>query len=318
MSKKRAAVLLLLLLIMTVFMTACHKSGTNKKGIKIFYLNREFTDLDDEVFSPKANTKEGVVTELLTILATDPKDLAKKAPIADFSLRGSELKGSAISLDFTSAYYNMETIEEVMTRTAIVNTLCSYSEIDTVYFYVEGEPLRDAKDELVGAMTSDDFIYNADTEMRNYGRAKLHLYFANESGDRLVDTYRSVVYNSNTSQERLVVEQMISGTSSDFAYSTLNPDTKIISVTTRDNICYVNLSGSFLSEPYKVSADVAIYSLVNSLTELDNVEYVQIAVDGDPNTVFMESLSLSGNFSANEGLVLRNDLAPSEPKEAEE
>ncbi len=314
MKTRRAAVLLLLLLIITSVM-GCQKSGTDKKGIKVFYLNRELTNLQDVEYTPKANTREGVVTELLTKLTLDPEDVQKRAPIAEFTLRSSELKESTITLDFSTAYYNMEVVQEILVRTAIVNTLCSYSEIDTVVFYVDGEELTDADGLVVGAMTADDFIYNSDTEMRNYERTTLHLYFANDSGDRLVDTYRSVVYNSNTPLERLVAEQVLSGTSSDFAYSTLNPDTKVVSITTRDNICYVNLSSAFLSEPYKVSADVAVYSLVNSLTELDNVEYVQLAVDGNTNAVFMESLSLNGNFTMNEGIVIRSGLLSDEQGE---
>ena len=78
----------------------------------------------------------------------------------------------------------------------------------------------------------------------------------------------------------------------------------MISVTTRDNICYVNLDRNFQSEPYRVSPEVAVYSLVNSLTELDGVESVQISVDGQPDAVFMESLSLSGSFKRNEALIL--------------
>ena len=94
--------------------------------------------------------------------------------------------------------------------------------------------------------------------MRNYEKVRLHLYFANESGDRLVDTYRNVVYNSNMPMERLIVEQVIQGTDSGFAFPTLNPETKVISVTTRDNICYVNLDRNFQSEPYRVSPEVAV------------------------------------------------------------
>ncbi|MBQ3392831.1 MAG: GerMN domain-containing protein [Lachnospiraceae bacterium] len=296
--------LLILLLAAAMGTVSCKKGGSDKSGIKIYYLNKDGSSLEDRAYTPKADETEEIIDELLGRLTGPPEDPALQAPISGFSLESSAYKDGALSLDFSSAYHDLPVVSEILTRTAIVHTLCSYSEVTSVGFTVEGEPLTDAEGEEPGQMTPAQFIYNADTEMRNYEKVRLHLYFANESGDRLVDTYRNVVYNSNMSLERLVVEQVLKGTESSFAYPTLNPETKVISVTTRDRICYVNLDSNFQSEPYHVTPETAIYSLVNSLTELDGVENVQISVDGQADAVFMESLSLSASFSRNESLIL--------------
>ena len=191
----------------------------------------------------------------------------------------------------------------MLTRTAIVNTMCSFSEIDGVYFTVDGDPFHDADGEEPGIMEPDQFIYNSDTEMRNYERVKLHLYFADKSGEKLVDAYRNVVYNSNMPLERIVLEQVIQGPNGSFAYPTVNSETKVINVTVRDGICYANLSGEFLEEPYDVTAQTAIYSIVNSLCELSSVDAVQISVEGQTDIVFRETISLTGNFRMNTGIV---------------
>ena len=152
-------------------------------------------------------------------------------------------------------------------------------------------------------MNPDQFIYNSYTEMRNYERVRLHLYFANESGDKLVDAYRTVVYNSNMPLERIVLEQVIQGPNGNFAYPTVNSETKVINVTTRDRRCYINLNREFLNGQQGVLAQTAIYSIVNSLCELPTIESVQISVDGNPDAIFMESISLTGSFSMNREIV---------------
>jgi germination protein M len=200
---------------------------------------------------------------------------------------------------------NLSAVEEVLTRTAVINTLCSFAEVDGVYFMVEGEPFRDADGEEPGIMEPDQFIYNSYTEMRNYERVRLHLYFANETGDKLVDAYRTVVYNSNMPLERIVIEQVIQGPNGNFAYPTVNSAAKVINVTTRDRRCYVNLNSEFLHGQEGVTAQTALYSIVNSLCELPSIESVQISVDGNTDAVFMESIPLTGSFRMNEEIVER-------------
>ena len=96
---------------------------------------------------------------------------------------------------------------------------------------------------------------------------------------------------------------MIRGPNGNFAFPTVNPDTKVINVTVRDRICYANLSKEFLSVSGDVSAQTALYSIVNSLCELPAIDAVQFSVDGQPDKVFMDTISLSGSFSMNPDLV---------------
>lgn len=70
-------------------------------------------------------------------------------------------------------------------------------------------------------------------------------------------------------------------------------------MTTKDGICYVNLDKSFLNQKDKVTSDVAIYSIVNSLVELSNVNKVQFSVDGDTNVNYRDNTSLAVPFERN-------------------
>ena len=292
-----------LIFILCLLISACGKSGADKSGIRIYYLNRADYGIQEQAYTPIANDRNGIIEELIGKLCVQPKEMTLRAPVSDFRLLTSETRGSVITVNFSEEYYNMSAVEEVLTRTAVVNTLCSFSEIDGVYFLVNGEAMHDADGVQPGIMEPDQFIYNSYTEMRNYERVRLHLYFANEEGNRLVDAYRTVVYNSNMPLERIVLEQVIQGPNGSFAYPSVNKDTKVINITTRDGICYVNLSGEFSNEHLDVTPQVALYSIVNSLCELPNIDTVQISVDGQQDTVFMESISLTGSFRVNEEIV---------------
>ena len=252
---------------------------------------------------PEADDKDRISEELIAKLCVQPKEMTLRAPISNFRFLSSETKGRIVTLNFSSEYYDLSAVEEVLTRTAIVNTLCSFVEVDGVYFMVEGEAFHDADGEEPGIMNPDQFIYNSYTEMRNYERVRLHLYFANEAGDKLVDAYRTVVYNSNMPLERIVLEQVIQGPNGSFAFPTVNSETKVINVTTRDRRCYVNLNREFLTGQQNVLAQTAIYSIVNSLCELPSIDSVQISVDGNTDAIFMESISLAGSFQMNKELV---------------
>ena len=152
----------------------------------------------------------------------------------------------------------------------------------------------------VGIMTADTFIENAGNEINAYEKVDLRLYFANEEGNLLVEeSQRNVVYNSNIAMEKLVVEKLIEGPKAEGSYPTINPTTKIISVTVKDGICYVNLDEAFQNQPYNVTSDVTIYSITNSLVELPNVNKVQISIKGESNISYRENVSLNNVFERN-------------------
>ena len=113
------------------------------------------------------------------------------------------------------------------------------------------------------------------------------------------ENQRNVVYNSNIALEKLVVEKLIEGPKATGSYPTINPATKIVSVTVKDGICYVNLDESFQNQPYNVSSDVTIYSITNSLVELSNVNKVQISINGKTDVSYRENVSLNNVFERN-------------------
>ena len=92
---------------------------------------------------------------------------------------------------------------------------------------------------------------------------------------------------------------MIKAPNGEGIFPTINPETKVANVTVKDNICYVNLDESFLTQIYPVTPEATIYSIVNSLTGLNNVKKVQILLNGETNVIYREKLDLSTYFERN-------------------
>lgn len=142
-------------------------------------------------------------------------------------------------------------------------------------------------------MNADSFVENTGDAINEETVTTLTLYFANKSGDKLVKEKVNVTGSSNISVEKLVVESLIRGpVSGDTDYPTLPPGTKILSISTKDGICYVNLNDGFLEQGYNVTEAVTIYSIVDSLTELSGISKVQILVNGETDLVYKESMRL--------------------------
>lgn len=302
MKKWNYLVLFTLLLWGTCFLVGCGKreQENNEKSIEIYYLNKEETKIGNESYSMQAETMEKQIDELLHVLAQTPENAEYKAPISSsITVLDAVEDAGQLTLIVDESYRNLSAITEVLTRAALVRTLTQIPGIDYISMKIREEPLADQSGNPIGVMTADMFIDNAGKEINAYEKARLTLYFTDESGTKLVETTRSVVYNSNISMEKLVVEQLIIGPMNDSAYPTINPETKVNNVTVKDGICYVNLNDSFLTQITNVTSDVTIYSITNSLVELPNVNKVQISINGDTDGMYREKIPFSTIFERN-------------------
>lgn len=293
-------------LFMLLFLGGCTSGDEPEAGkaYQIYYVNKEQTKVICSKYVTATEDMQGILEELLEQLAQMPEKLEYNPPLAGkFTLLEYTVENGTITLSFDDAYKQQSAIEEVLTRAAIVRTLTQIEGIDYVTMQVRGEPLTDNLGNVIGAMSADMFIDNAGKEINAYEQVRLRLYFANEAGDKLIETSRKGVYSSNISMEKLIVEQLIKGPNGEGIYPTINPATKIISVTVKDGTCYVNLDENFLKQTTGVSAEVTIYSITNSLVELSNVNKVQISVNGETNYMFCESISLTKSFERNLDIV---------------
>ena len=299
--KKRIGVLLLCL-VCFMLAAACGKRDDGMAGqiVDVYYMNKDETHIQKEEYELTSTDTAGQIQELLEVMAKPPENNEIKAVITSgFAVLGAAQDGEQLVISLDERYKELEPATEILTRAALVRTLTQIPGITYVSMQIRGEPLTDQSGNPVGVMEAAMFIDNAGDEINSYERVKLKLYFADETGTGLREITRTVVYNSNISLEKLVVEQLISGPNSKEVYPTINPETKVNNVTVKDGTCYVNLNESFLTQTYNVTSEVAIYSIVNSLVELANVNKVQISINGETDGTYRETIPFSTVFERN-------------------
>ena len=295
----------ILLLAVSLLMAGCRKQQqVDESGYRIWYINQDETCLKYENKELQSKNEEGMLREMMEVMREMPDDEGLKPVIPeDVKLLDFDFEHNQLYLDFSPEYKKMPKVYEVLCRAAIVRTLGQIDGVEYVDFQVDGEPLTDLEGKEIGLMNEDQFIENAGEEINAYKTADLTLYFANKAGDKLVGQRVAMEYNSNISLEKLIVEQLIAGPPFEGAYPTIPSETKLLNISIKDNICYVNLDEGFLGTGYNVIESIPVYSIVNSLIENTDAQKVQISINGETNRMFRESISFDTIFEKNEELI---------------
>ncbi len=297
----------ILIVLMLLLMCGCGSSQPDEQEgtMYVYDLSQDMSHILAAPYTPAAGPEDtsSCVGELLQRIIDGPSGGRRNSAIPNEITSVTYYVGpSTVGVNFNSAYNEVPQMRRILCEAAIVRTLCQLDEVYAVTFSVEGAPVCDSKGVPIGLLTPDSFIENDGSMINAYERVELHLFFASEDGKSLVEKAQTVTYNSNISMDRLVIDNIIAGPRSTDAYATVNPSTQVNSVMTQDGVCYVNLSSDFLNKITNVTDEVMIYSIVNSLTRLDNINKVQILIDGDMNvslgeydlsTLFERDLNLS-------------------------
>lgn len=300
-----AAGLGLLLLFMIVIM-GCGRQEEEISGktYQLYYMNDKATKIIPVEYVTETSDTMQLIEELLEELRQKPKKTSYMPVIGDgYDIVSYAVSEETITINMDERFREVDPIKSILVQAALVRSLTQCEKIQIINMTINGEALQDGSGNVIGPMKADLFIDNAGEEISPVETVKMTLYFAKEGGKALEKVNRTMEYNSNISMEKLVVEQIISGPVGDVGLPTVNPNTKIVNVTTKDGICYVNLDDAFLNQIYDVTPEVTIYSIANSLIELSNVNKVQFSINGETNVMYHEKIDFTLIYERNLDLV---------------
>lgn len=280
------------------------KSSYDPTAFHVFYLNENVDGLVPKEYDLNGQTQEAQVQELLQVLSTDTGRLDHVCPISNgVEVTSYEYSDGYLWLYFNAGYEKMNNVEEVLCRSAVVKTLCQLEEITGVGFFVDNKPLTGMQGETIGVMNNDSFVDNPGEDIQNIQETEIALYFATADGKKLAKEVQEVHYSSNMSVEKVIIERLLKGPETDGAMATIPEGTKLINISVLDGICVVNFDDGFLNHNYEIPEEIVIYSIVDSLTELDTIKTVQISVNGETNRVYRDKFSLSEQYQRKMDLV---------------
>lgn len=287
---------LLAVLAALILLAGCSGNGETEAPSEYFmyYLSLEANKVVENAYEPEASSGDEMIQEFVDRLNETPEgeDYQRLMP-KDVKIDSYSLEDSTLILTIGGDYEQMERPREVLVRVGLVRAFTQISGVDRVQIVTENGELKDSAGNAIGAMTRESFVENTGSEINNYQYTTLTLYFANATGDKLVPETRSVYYSTGVPLERVVVEQLVKGPAEEGHYAVLPSDTNILSVTTSENIAYVNFDNTFMNGTVNVLQEIPIYALVNSITTNCPVQRVQFSIDGESDVTFRESMKLN-------------------------
>lgn len=298
---KKLFVAILIFVFMLFIPAGCSGNKTDNDSREsdyyIYYLDSRTSALVSESYKPSGTGREEMAKEFIDMLQKEPENMVYRKALPD-NVKIIEYyfsEDDRITINFDSSYENLKGIPEVLVRAVFVKTLSQIPGVEYVTFNINGQPLTDSNGELIVLMTDEDFIETTGAKT-NY---KLTLYFANEDGSKLKETSTGIVYSGTGTIEEMVISQLINGPTEIGMRATIPDGTTLLNLTVKEGICQVDFNEKLLEAVPEVAPEVTVYSIVNSLTEIPNINKVQFLINGAVVETFRDVLPFGGPFERN-------------------
>ncbi len=289
--KKTLAFILSVIMILT-FMAGC---GGKKTSVKVYFKDAVENKLNHETriakFDNLADGSEIARFAIAQLIKGPENENNKSVFPKKTKLFSVDINGGVATLDFSKYYDEATGVDALLLRTAIVNTVCGIDGIDGVVINVEGKPIvSEITGDEFGVLSLENIAYDTN-DVENAEKTEITLYFPKKNGGNLVRETRRVELQNALSLEKTIISELIKGPEKKGSTKALPAETKLLGIETKNDVCFVNFSSEFISktEPGSLNTTLTLYSVVNSLCELENVKSVQILINGENGIEF-------GNF----------------------
>jgi len=215
-----------------------------------------------------------------------------------------ELAGGIATVDLSAEFNTGTRVDRLWSRYTLINTVCGIDGVKKTQILVDGKVITSiSSGEPLGPMSSDDIV--TDIAQVTTDTAVATLYFADENAISLVPEAREIELKEGEKLEKAVAEELLKGPKHNGLYPVLPQGIKVLSAETKDGICFLNLSAEFSAEGMGSSLEVlAVYSVVNTLCQVEGVDKVQILIEGKKSDEF-------GHLSLGEALEENTEILKS-------
>ncbi len=237
-----------------------------------------------------ALTAEDAVSEAFLKLKTPESKKLSSAIPSDIKLLSLSVSDTVCNAELSSRYARLPETAKAAVTACLVKTLCSIENIDRVIISCDGT--------VMGEFDTNDFLI---TSPRTYYDVyTVNLYFANADFNGLQADSETISLSPDTTLEHAVMSRLLSPSSSGKLKSAVPEGTGLNDVYVSEGMCIVDLSREFVDNVVhdELHEGIAIYSIVNTMTELPMIDSVKILVDGKDSNGYLHyklSLPLTNN-----------------------
>ena len=314
MNRKTGNAILRLMLAMAVMAAVLLAAGcgqtpeegrkTAPEGPQVYYLNKDKTGLLSKPVEIKSTGDAMISDMFLSLRDGDFPDGSSALPDS-LELEHTAWQENSLVLYLKGKYPKVGTMTESLLRAALVQSMLSVAEADSVVLNINGEPLVNEYGAEVGNISGEDFItsilQNDDVEI-----VKLTLYFGASGDAMLAKEERTAEIEKDYDQAalaKMAVALLIEGPQNSSLRNVIPAGTEATDISVTDGICYVNLNDTFGNQELEYSYRLPVYSIVNTLCDLPGINMVQLTVNGSADLTLEEGLSIKAPLEADETML---------------
>ena len=239
--------------------------ASNQETDSLLSVNHLIPDEDDVV---------AFCLKQLFLLPRNEQSLSPFPP--DTTVVSHTLRDGLLTVDISEEFKTLSGPSLTLAEACLALTLCALPEVSAVQITVDGAPwpTTPAKSRFSAA----DFPL--DTLVLKPVDQPLTLFFVDPDTMTLESEVHLVIKRETEPTERYVMEKLLSGPLADDLMSALPADAPLLSVTTENDICYVNFSAAFYQIAPPFTHSLTIRAITRSLTALPDIRAVQFLKDG--------------------------------------
>lgn len=291
--KKCIAMLMMCILILGMSGCAAHEDDkkTDKlpSGGNIIYLfcveeNRIVKS--DSVYQLKQpDSVTASIEEVMTALVS-----AFEERILSYKYMLDEENNVSLELSLNGDYSKEENL---VIMAAVSNTMFQLKELGSIRITMNNLDGEVVADEL---FFRDSFYFYDYPEEDNYNMMDVTIYSSGSDGTNLVKSAMVMFGEPNVSIEEKIVSYLASAGS-------IPRNTRVNAVSVNAGVCYLDLSSDFEEYLENVKSEVVVYSVVNSITTLPDIDMVQILIDGENYEYYRKTVDIGSPLVFNHELV---------------
>lgn len=278
--------------------------GKNSAEASLYFYNEAATTIEAESRTVRYTTDENLAEEIVWQLINGPK-AAKHKRVIPSGTRLLSVEGydrGQLTVNFSREFLTGEENKDIQAVYSVVKSLCAVKGIMKVKVVVEGAEIVLGDGSIVGYLADRDINLSTDTvssEMRS-----MVLYFPIKDGNTLGKEVHTVRVTDQQPVAQYLINELIKGPQSETLSPSLSADTAIHSVEISNGICFVNFKENFIEKNSGTAEKekLTVFSIVNSLTELENIERVQFLIDGKRVDDF-GNINISGFFGRDVNII---------------
>lgn len=230
------------------------------------------------VSTPYRGESADVESLVAALISGPPADRGMYSPIPEGTrLLGWRLEGGSLWVDFSYHYGRLTGYDLTLADYCIALTLCQLPEVEQVAITANGSASGYRRYQL---LAPDQVIFSGAEE--EPVEVTVALYFPRAVGRGLGFEKRTFLLTEDESLPERVARALVAGPESRTLSAAVPDGTGLLGIRLEDGVCYIDLSETFVSDmpgDGETQANV-IYSIVNTLGNLDGVDAVCILSEG--------------------------------------